>query len=36
MRMEPQRRAIDEAVARVSRRLVRIQVVATQYYQGRD
>ncbi len=34
--VEPQRRAIDEAVARVKPSLVRIQVVATQYYQGRE
>ena len=34
--MDPQRAAIDEAVARVKPSLVRIQVVATQYYQGRE
>jgi len=34
--VEPQRQAIDEAVARVRPSLVRIQVVATQYYQGRE
>src|SRR5579862_2814930 len=32
----PVRREIDEAVARVKPALVRIQVVATQYYQGRE
>ena len=30
--VDPQRQAIDEAVARVKPSLVRIQVVATQYY----
>src|SRR6266850_1022048 len=30
------RREIDEAVAQVKPSLVRIQVVATQYYQGRE
>lgn len=34
--VDPQRQAIDEAVARVKPSLVRIQVVATQYYQGRE
>jgi serine protease Do len=34
--VDPQRAAIDEAVARVKPSLVRIQVVATQYYQGRE
>jgi serine protease Do len=34
--VDPVRREIDEAVARVKPSLVRIQVVATQYYQGRE
>jgi serine protease Do len=34
--VEPVRREIDEAVARVKPALVRIKVVATQYYQGRE
>src|ERR1035441_2823245 len=34
--VDPQRAALDEAVARVKPSLVRIQVVATQYYQGRE
>jgi serine protease Do len=34
--VDPVRRQIDEAVAAVKPSLVRIQVVATQYYQGRE
>jgi serine protease Do len=34
--VDPVRRQIDEAVARVKPALVRIKVVATQYYQGRE
>jgi len=34
--VDPVRREIDEAVARVKPSLVRIKVVATQYYQGRE
>jgi serine protease Do len=34
--VDPVRREIDEAVARVKPSLVRIQVVATQYHQGRE
>ena len=34
--VDPVRQAIDAAVARVKPALVRIQVVATQYYQGRE
>ncbi len=34
--VDPVRREIDEAVARVKPALVRIKVVATQYYQGRE
>lgn len=35
-RVDPVRQEIDYAVARVKPSLVRIQVVATQYYQGRE